>query len=102
MPLTPARRHLLIALAFTVLHYLATAAVFLSGLASIGGFDRPATTLSTFAASIPEPVFLGLCYLFLVPAGFLPFGILYNSALLGFGLYHLLDWRHERKTSPRT
>ncbi len=97
MPLSPQRRHLIAAILFTLLHYAASAVTVLLMLASIGSFDRPATPLSELAASIPQSVFFGIFYLLLLPFGFLPFGPLHNSAALGYGLYRLLGWLHERK-----
>ncbi len=97
MPLSPQRRHFIAAILFALLHYAATAAIVLLMLASIGSFDRPATPLSELAASIPQSVFFAAFYILLLPLGFLPLGPLYNSAALGYGVYWLLGWLHERK-----
>lgn len=78
---------------FTLLHYALTFAVFLimaSYASDIDGLNPP---LTGFKEALLSVAF----YLFLFPFGYLPLGILFNSALLGVGLYFLLDWRAKKK-----
>ena len=45
-----------------------------------------------------QEMFLSVAfYLLLFPFGFLPFGVLFNSPLLGVSLYFFSDWREHRK-----
>ena len=76
-----------------LLHYALAVAVFLimaSYAGDIDGLNPPLT-------GIKEKLLVAAFYALLFPFGYLPLGVLFNSALLGVGLYLLLDWRAKKR-----
>lgn len=82
-----------LSISFTILHYVLAFAVFViaaSYAADIDGLNAP---LSPFQETFLWVIF----HLVLFPFGYLPFGLLFNSALLGVGVYFFSDWRAKKK-----
>ena len=77
------------AIAFTVVHYLVTAYVFLMIASYAGDIDGINPALSPLQSQF----LTGAFFVMLFPLGFAPFGVLVNSPVLGYGLYRLLALR---------
>lgn len=77
------------AAAFTVIHYVLTAYIFLLTAAYASNIDGKNPPLTALQSSLLMKAF----YVMLFPFGLLPFGVLFNSAILGYGVYRFLIWR---------
>lgn len=83
----------MLSVCFALVHYACTFGVFLitaSYASDIDGLHSPLT-------GFQETLLFSAFYLLLLPFGYLPLGILFNSALLGIGLYFFVDGRAKRK-----
>ncbi len=80
---------LMLSVCFSFLHYVLSFSVFFvmaSYASDIEGLNTPLTGLK-------EKILLTAFHILLFPFGYLPFGILFNSAILGICLYFFLNWR---------
>lgn len=71
---------------FTLIHYGFSFSVFLFLASYASDIDGRNPVLSLFS----QKIVIGAFYLLLFPFGYLPFGVLVNSAVLGGILYYLL------------
>lgn len=77
------------AILFTLAHYTLAIGIFFlmaSYASDIDGVNPVLTHLQ-------EKILTGAFYIILLPFGFLPFGVLINSPIVGYGFYRLLSWK---------
>lgn len=77
------------AILFTLVHYALAIGIFFlmaSYASDIDGVNPVLTHLQ-------EKILVGSFYIILLPFGFIPFGVLINSSIIGYGFYRLLSWR---------
>lgn len=90
------RSRIILSLCFTILHYALAFAVFVVMASYAVDIDGTNPPLSRYQDTLLTVAF----YLLLFPFGYLPLGLLFNSALLGVGLYFFSDWRAKKNLVP--
>ena len=86
------KSRIILSISFTVLHYALAFAVFVIMASYATDIDGLNPSLTRY-----QDMFLTVAfYLLLFPFGYLPLGLLFNSALLGVGMYFFSGWRAKR------